>query len=241
MKEEIYGIIYLVRNKKNQKNYIGQTTSKRGFNGRYDYKGKDVERMYHDYENKKMNGNYYNKHLMSAIEKYGYENFEVNKELLKAGSEEELNLLEELMIDIFDSTDPKKGYNHRKGGNSSKDSEETKMRKSEAVRGENNPFYGKHHSKETRKRIGEKRKGTHMNGETKRKISKTNSLSNHPQAVSVICVTTGKIFGSIKEASLYYNCDSSSIMKVCKGKRNYCGKLQDETKLVWKFYESDQK
>ena len=204
MKGDIYGIIYLVRNKKNQKIYIGQTTSKRGFDGRYNYKGKDVERIYHDYENKKRNGNFYNKHLMGAIEEYGYENFEVNKELLKATSEEELNLLEELMIDIFDSTNPEKGYNHTKGGNSSKDSDETKRRKSEAMRGKNNPFYGKQHSKETRKKISEKRKGTHMCEETKRKISKTNSLSNHPQAIQVICVTTGKIFGSIKEASLYY-------------------------------------
>ena len=239
MKGDIYGIIYLVRNKKNQKIYIGQTTSKRGFDGRYNYKGKDVERIYHDYENKKRNGNFYNNHLMGAIEEYGYENFEVNKELLKATSKEELNLLEELMIDIFDSTNPKKGYNHTKGGNSSKDSDETKRRKSEAMRGENNPFYGKQHSKETRKKISEKRKGTHMCEETKRKISKTNSLSNHPQAIQVICVTTGKIFGSIKEASLYYGCDNSSILKACKGKRNYCGKLQDGTKLVWKFYESE--
>ena len=40
MKEENkqYGIIYLIRNKINNKCYIGQTINKRGFKGRYYFK-----------------------------------------------------------------------------------------------------------------------------------------------------------------------------------------------------------
>lgn len=51
----------------------------------------------------------------------------------------------------------------------------------------------------------------------------------------VICVTTGKVFNSIKEAASYYNIkNKSDISRVCKGERNYCGELNGE-KLVWEY------
>lgn len=54
----------------------------------------------------------------------------------------------------------------------------------------------------------------------------------------VICITTSKLFNSIKEASVYYNIKTSSnIMLCCQGKRNYCGRLEDGTKLTWMYYE----
>ena len=52
----------------------------------------------------------------------------------------------------------------------------------------------------------------------------------------VICVTTEKIFQNIKEGADFYNCDSSSIGKCCKGRQNYCGKLEDGTLLQWMKY-----
>jgi hypothetical protein len=44
----------------------------------------------------------------------------------------------------------------------------------------------------------------------------------------VRCITTGKIFGSIKEASKYYNIDDGDIGRCCKGKRKTCGKMEWE-------------
>lgn len=80
--------------------------------------------------------------------------------------------------------------------------------------------------------------------ELKNKISKANSGKNNGNAISVICLTTKRIFFTITDASKYYCCDGSRIFKCCKG---YClkngkvekvksaGKLLDGTKLVWKF------
>ncbi|WP_455793600.1 HNH endonuclease [Clostridium butyricum] len=53
----------------------------------------------------------------------------------------------------------------------------------------------------------------------------------------IYCITTGKLFNSTMEASRYYNCCNTSICQCCTGKRNYCGKLEDGTKLQWQYYE----
>lgn len=53
---------------------------------------------------------------------------------------------------------------------------------------------------------------------------------------SVICLTTNKIFNSITEAMLCYNC-SDHISDCCKGKRQYCGTLPDGTRLQWMYYD----
>ncbi len=44
----------------------------------------------------------------------------------------------------------------------------------------------------------------------------------------VRCITTGKTFNSIKEASKYYNIDESDIGRCCKGERKTCGKMKWE-------------
>ena len=41
----------------------------------------------------------------------------------------------------------------------------------------------------------------------------------------VICVTTGEIYNSIKEASEKLNIDNSSITKCCKGKQKTSGRI----------------
>ena len=234
-KEEKYGIIYLIRNKKNEKIYIGQTTSKRGFDGRYNYGGEPIEKVYKRHIRNKQNGTYYNKHLLCAIEKYGFQNFEVIKELISGDNIEELNILEELCIALFDSTDPEKGYNNKPGGNNSKDTELVKCRKSEAMKGKKNPFYGKHHSDETKIHLSEIRKNKPMTKETRNKIKDKNRRGDHPQAIKIKCKNTGQVFNCINDAAEFYKIDNSSILKVCKGKRHYCGKLPNGEKLEWEF------
>lgn len=55
---------------------------------------------------------------------------------------------------------------------------------------------------------------------------------------SVICTTTGRLFETAKEAGIFYSTDSSGILKCCSGKLKTSGKLEDGTKLSWKYSES---
>ena len=135
--KNIYGVIYVIRNKINNKLYIGQTTEKGGFGRRYRYN---------------LAKNTHNKHLKSSIQKYGIENFEIDEEFDIAYSKEELDKLEDLYIKIFNTTNQDYGYNLKYGGSSGKCSEQLKEQMSQnrkgKLMGKDNPFYNKQHSKE---------------------------------------------------------------------------------------------
>lgn len=112
------------------------------------------------------------------------------------------------------------------------------IRKSQS--GENHPMYGKKHSEKTKKKISEARKGqtsprkgVKLSEETKKKLSEAKKGQNSKK---VICITTNKVFDSIKSASEFYNCNKSDLSQCCKGKRRSCGKLSDGTKLEWKYF-----
>ena len=51
--------------------------------------------------------------------------------------------------------------------------------------------------------------------------SYNNSYGNHNinHSKKILCITTGKIFNSIKECCNEYDLDNSTVVKVCKGKR----------------------
>ena len=89
--KEYYGIIYKITNKINNKHYIGITTHKRGFRGRYGYRGNGIERVYNQYISEKEHGRYYNAHLLYAIEKYGFDAFDVCEVFDTANTKEELS------------------------------------------------------------------------------------------------------------------------------------------------------
>lgn len=96
---EVYGVIYKIKNKINNKVYIGRTIH--GFDVRY---------------GKKWYENTHNIKLLNSINKYGHENFEVTKILDVAFSNKELNLKEKHYIKMYNSTDKKYGYNITIGG-----------------------------------------------------------------------------------------------------------------------------
>ncbi|WP_252225084.1 NUMOD1 domain-containing DNA-binding protein [Clostridium sp. KO2] len=127
---EVYGVIYKITNKINNKVYIGQTTRDKGFNGRYCYKGIGIERVYNYHKDcKDKENDSLNSHLLFSIEKYGFENFEVNEIFDIAFSKQELDIKEICWISIFDSY--KNGYNQNKGGKGNKGHR--------ALKGRNNP------------------------------------------------------------------------------------------------------
>ena len=211
---EVYGVIYKITNIINGKCYIGQTVV--GYKKRYKAKGNGIERIYYHNIYYRNNGRYYNDHLIKSIEKHGFKAFEVIEIYDIAFSKEELDIKEILYINKFDCIN--NGYNHTEGGGGVR------------LFGENNPFYGKTHSDETKNKISK----NHANVSGK----------NNPRARKIICITTGKIFDTIKEASEYYNVDRSFITACCvgykmnKGEKKIiksAGKLPDGTPLVWKY------
>lgn len=98
----------------------------------------------------------YNNHFFNAINKYGWNNFK-HIIIAKGLDKDEAKWLEMELIKILDTTNPDKGYNILMGGQTNEK--------------ENNPFYGKHHSEETKKILSEQRKGMTYSQETKDKLS----------------------------------------------------------------------
>lgn len=78
--------------------------------------------------------------------------------------------------------------------------------------GENNPFYGLHHTEETRNKIRQKHKGKHLSLETKKKKSKP-----------VKCIETGIIYYSAVEAAKQTGLGASHIRECCRGEAITCG------------------
>ena len=245
--------IYIHRNKINNKLYIGQTCQtpeKRWDNGR-GYK--TSERFY------------------NAIQKYGWNNFE-HIILYTNLSLEQANQIEQQLIKNLHTTDPQYGYNITKGGKNFHHSEETKRKIGEAnhialqgtkwtqehrqliskmFMGEGNPFYGKHHTEETKEKISKSRKGKrageqhpfygkHHTEETKEKISENRKSKGGKQ---VRCINTGEIFDTMMDAARWCGLATScSIGQACNktGKRKTAGKHPiTKEKLLWEFVQNE--
>ena len=135
------------------------------------------------------------------------------------------------------------------GGEGSSHTKESRQKLSELAKlrtGESNPFYGKHHSDETRQKIGNAKKGENswknmteedrikrsekmsnllkgreVSDEWKKKMSENHADfngTNNPNSQSVICLTTRKIFLTIKDAMNEYEIKgNSNIGNCCRG------------------------
>ena len=208
---EIYGIIYLIRNKVNGKCYVGQTQKEKGFDYRYYYSGEGIERVYNYHKSLREHNRSYNEHLLRSIEKYGFEAFEVIKCLDYAFSLEELNIKEKVYIQLYNSL--KNGYNETLGGDGTEGrshSEETKQKISEANSGEKHHMYGKHHTEEVKQKMSEARKSKYV-GE------------DHPRAKAVYCYERNEIKLTAKEWSEELCLYGTSITQCCKGKYKSTG------------------
>lgn len=161
-----------------------------------------------------------------AIQKYGWNNIK-HEILLKELDVEEAMEKEKEYISLYDSANPKNGYNNSPGGNAF--SEDMRKRKSEQMKGvylgAKHPMYGKHHSEKVRKRLSECNKGKVIPTEVRRKIGKR-----------VICINTLEIFGTCSEASRKYNINISNISACCLNKRKSAG-IINNNKAMWMYYE----
>ena len=169
------------------------------------------------------NGKGYKKstYFNNAINKYDWDNIK-HEILFNNFTEQMAKLMEQCLIALYSSFDRRFGYNMTLGGEGVLGkilSEETRKKLSEANK-------GKCLSEETKKKMSESKKGKYLSEGTKKKLS-----------IKVICLTTNKIFDSIKIAAKFYNIKSTAnICKCCKGKRKSAGKdpITGE-KLRWAY------
>ena len=182
--------VYCHTNKTNGKKYIGITS----------------QNVFDRWQN----GKHYSRHarFYADILKYGWNNF--NHEVLYTGlTRESAEQIEKELISELGLKDPDKGYNKMSGGRSiSSPSEQTRAKLSALNKGENNPFYNRKHSNDTRLIMSE------------RKLKK-----------AVICVETQVSYKSTRDAERQTKVDHSDIIKVCKGVKTTAGGYH------WKYKE----
>lgn len=244
-----FNCIYYYKNKANGKGYVGQTVN---FINRF--RG-----------HKTPSSNKYP--IDIAITKYGIENFLVYILIENVEDIEELNALEKHYISKFGTVNRDVGYNIREGGNNSpmaesskkklsesrigiKLSSEHKQKISESMTKEKNPFYGKKHSEETKRKMSNSlkqkysaekhpRKGMKTSDETKKKLSESRkgkyTGKNNPSARAVKCIETNEVFHTIKEATDWCGASRASIIqsikKGCVGGKHPLTK----EKLHWEY------
>ena len=133
---------------------------------------KDIEHRWVEHKSNCKTKNYV---LYRAMRKYGFENFSF--EILMECEEELLNLMEIYYIKKYNSYinwENSNGYNETVGGDKGvkglRHTKESKKKMSENKKGEKNSFYGKHHTEETKHQISERAKGRHHTEETKEKL-----------------------------------------------------------------------
>ena len=156
----MFGYIYLTTNLINNKKYIGQKKSTTFLHEKYLGSGSL---------------------LRKAINKYGRENFKVEL-LCECDSKEELDAKEIFYIALYDATNNPEYYNLTRGGESGlggpkfkghSHTEDAKKRISDKTSGENNPFYGCHHTDECKQRMRDAAKNrAPVSAETREKLSK---------------------------------------------------------------------
>jgi len=168
--------IYKIENIINNKVYVGSSVS--------------IEDRWIRHKSDLVKGKSCSIKLQNSYNKHGVEYFEFS--ILEECDIENLIEREQYYIDMYNSYN--EGYNCcPMAGNSlgAKQSDETKLKISEAMKGENNPFYGKKHSEESREIMRESHKGqissfkgSHHTEESKKKLRypKTNE---HREKLSV--------------------------------------------------------
>lgn len=182
--------------------------------------------------------------MKNAIQKYGWDN--IFHEILFDGlTKEEAEQKEIELIEFYNSSNRKFGYNVQLGGNSNgKLSEETKRKIGDSNKGEKSYWYnhegywnGKHHSEETKEKIKEfmnsnrnPNYGKQCSEEIKRKISESQILK---RGKPVRCIETEIVYRSLKDANRQTSIDRKSIGLCCNGKQKTAGGCH------WEYIENN--
>ena len=204
--------VYQHKNKINEKVYIGITSQKP--EQRWGSQGCNYKSSPHFY---------------SAIQKYGWDNFEHNI-LFTDLTKEQACLKEQELIKEYNSTNREFGYNSTSGGDIFTMNEETKQKMSQAmIRNQNG--LGHPCSEEKKEKISNAQKGRKFTEEHKQKLSeaaknrhvpcseeKKQILKEKSHKKSVYCEELDKIFESVQECSRQLGIPATSISKLCNGR-----------------------
>ena len=209
------GYIYRIKNKIDNKIYIGQTIQ-------------DLDDRWKQHLKKHSNCRY----LKSAFKKYGVDNFEF--QLVCITFDNCLDDMEIKYIERYNCLVPN-GYNLRLGGNSGRHNEETKRKIGDALKnryknGMVHSKLGKHPSEETRKKLSEAKRGKKYSQESIEKRIITQRTKRNRQIIQFdLQGNRLNTFNSCKEAADYIGATTSNINRCCLGK-------QETSKgYIWKY------
>ena len=203
--------VYQHKNKINGKVYIGITSQK-------------PEQRWRNGEGYKSSPHFY-----SAIQKYGWDNFEHNILFVEL-TKEQACLKEQELIKEFNSMNREYGYNSTSGGDIFVMNEETKQKISQALIGNQNNL-GHSCSEEKKKKISEAQKGREFTKEHKQKLSeaaknrhvpcseeKKQTLKEKSHKKPVYCEELNKVFESVQECGRQLGIPATNITKLCNGR-----------------------
>ena len=204
--------VYQHKNKINGKVYIGITSQK--LERRWGSQGCNYKSSPHFY---------------SAIQKYGWNNFEHNILFVEL-TKEQACLKEQELIKEFNSMNREYGYNSTSGGDIFVMNEETKQKISQALMGNQNNL-GHSCSEEKKKKISEAQKGREFTEEHKQKLSeaaknrhvpcseeKKQTLKEKSHKKPVYCEELNKVFESVQECGRQLGIPATNITKLCNGR-----------------------
>ena len=163
-----------------------------------------------------------------ARKKYNHKSL-WNYTILEYCDIDKLDEREEYYISLYNTIN--NGYNCESGGNENKIvSDETKQKQSEAMKGENNPLYGKHLTEEHKSKLSEAMKGEnnpfygkHLTEEHKSKLSKAHDKRKIPVSQYTIEGVFIASYESIHEAQRLTNIDKNTISRCCRGIQKTAG------------------
>ena len=205
-------IVYQHKNKINGKVYIGITSQKP--EQRWGSQGCNYKSSPHFY---------------SAIQKYGWDNFEHNI-LFTDLTKEQACLKEQELIKEYNSMNREFGYNSTSGGDIFTMNEETKQKISQVMMGNQNNL-GHPCSEEKKKKISNAQKDREFTEEHKQKLSeaaknrhvpcseeKKQILKEKSHKKPVYCEELDKIFESVQECGRQLGIPATNISKLCNGR-----------------------
>ena len=252
--ERIICGIYKIINRINNKVYIGKSVD-------------ILNKRWRSHKNSLNNGTHINTHLQNAWNKYGSENFdflvilECSEDELDKYETYYIAVYKSYLPEFgynktyggdggvpTDETRRKMSLAHT----GIMGTPESKIKQSLRLSGENNPMYGrkkelhpayeKRKSNESIQKIKDSWTEDRRSAQSERISGKNNPMSDrigdlNPASRSCICVETGEVFKTLKDAAKWCGLKShTSISNVCRGLRKHAGThpITGE-KLSWKY------